>query len=74
MANSINSPIFNVPQAAAYLGVGKDILYTLAARDEIPHCHVGRHLRFHRADLEDYIRNSHRHQPLASIKSFRKAR
>lgn len=56
-----DSPIMNVAQAAKFLGTGKDLLYELAARDEIPHCHVGRYLRFHQADLEDYIRNSHQH-------------
>ncbi len=74
MPNFVNSPIFNVPQAAKFLGVGKDMIYQLAARDEIPHCHVGRHLRFHRADLEEHIRNSHRHQRLTSLRSSRKAR
>lgn len=55
------SPIMNVPQAAAYLGVGKDILYTLAARDEIPHFHIGRYLRFNRADIDAWARG-HEHR------------
>ena len=59
-----DSPIKNVAQAAEFLGTGKDIVYELAARGEIPHCHVGRHLRFHQADLEEYVRNSHHHQSL----------
>lgn len=38
-----DSPIMNVAQAAAFLGAGKDLLYELAARDEIPHCPVVSH-------------------------------
>lgn len=55
-----DSPIMNVPQVCAYLGVGRDILYALAARNEIPHFHVGRHLRFNREDLDKWAR-SHEH-------------
>ena len=55
-----DSPIMNVPQVCAYLGVGKDILYALAARDEIPHFHVGRFLRFNREDLDRWAR-AHEH-------------
>ncbi len=49
-----DSPILNVPQVCAYLGVGRDIVYTLAARNDIPHFHVGRYLRFNREDLEKW--------------------
>lgn len=66
-------PIMNVKTLSEYLGVGRDIIYTLAARNEIPHFHVGRHLRFHRDDIDAWAR-SHEHRRFASLKPVRKAR
>lgn len=43
------SPIMNVPQVCAYLGVGRDLLYELAARDEIPHFRPGAYISGQRA-------------------------
>jgi len=68
---SENSPIMNVPQASQYLGVGADLLYELAARDEIPHFHVGRYLRFHRDELDKWAK-SHHHQRLVSTRLIRR--
>ncbi len=55
------SPIMNVPQVCAYLGVGRDMIYALAATNKIPHFHVGRHLRFHRDDIDAWARG-HEHR------------
>jgi len=67
MPEPVDSPIMNVSQASAYLGVGRDLLYALAARNEIPHFHVGRYLRFHRDELDAWAR-SHEHRRLVSLR------
>lgn len=57
-----NSPIMTVPQLAEYLDVGRSAIYDLAARDEIPHFHVGRFLRFNRADIDEWARGHEHHR------------
>lgn len=66
-------PIMDVKQASRYLLTGRDLLYELAARDEIPHFHVGRYLRFRRDELDKWSKG-HQHKRLTSLKSIRKAR
>lgn len=60
-------PIMNIKQASAYLLTGKDLLYELAARDEIPHFHIGRYLRFRRDELDEWTKD-HQHQRLTSLR------
>lgn len=70
MPNNTSStfpPIMDVKQASQYLLTGRDLLYELAARDEIPHFHVGRYLRFRRDELDEWSK-SHRHQRLTSLR------
>jgi|CZCB01.1.fsa_nt_gi excisionase family DNA binding protein len=62
-------PIMDVKTASKYLLVGKDLLYELAARGEIPHFHVGRYLRFRKDDLDEWSR-SHSHQRLTSSSGY----
>lgn len=70
---TLTSPIMNVPALCAYLGVGRDAIYALAARDEIPHFHVGRYLRFRRDELDEWSKG-HQHKRFTSLKSIRKAK
>ena len=62
--------IMNVGQAAKYLGTGTDLLYALAQRDDIPHFHVGRYLRFRRDEIDEWTRG-HEHQRLTCLKKAR---
>ncbi len=64
--------IMNIKQAAKYLGTGPGLLYELAARNEIPHFHVGRFLRFRQDELDEWTR-SHEHERLTSA-TAKKAR
>ena len=50
-----NTDVLDVVGAAQTLRVGKDAIYTLVARNEIPHRKVGRVLRFSRAALMRWL-------------------
>ena len=57
---SFESPLMTVPEAAAYLRIGRSTLYSLVKEGELPQVHLltGRSA-FLKADLDDYI-NSRR--------------
>jgi excisionase family DNA binding protein len=44
-------PVLNVPEIAALLRVPRSAIYALVARNQIPHARLGKHLRFHRAEV-----------------------
>jgi excisionase family DNA binding protein len=47
----IDGEIMDVAETAAFLRVGKNAVYDLVARNEIPHKRVGRSIRFARSAL-----------------------
>lgn len=49
------SPWMNVREAAAYVGITVDRTYRLAAARQIPHRRLGRHLGFHRTELDKWM-------------------
>jgi excisionase family DNA binding protein len=50
-----DTDVLDVRGAMALLRVGRDAIYTLCARQEIPHRKVGRALRFSRAALVRWL-------------------
>jgi excisionase family DNA binding protein len=48
----LREPLLDAEQAATLLGVPKSSVYAYAARGELPHLRIGRHLKFIRSDLE----------------------
>ena len=51
--------LLTVPEAAALLRVGDKWLYNAVAAKKVPHTKVGKHLRFSRAELEQYLERNH---------------
>jgi excisionase family DNA binding protein len=47
--------ILNVPAVARLLAVGRNTVYTLVARNQIPHRRVGKQIRFHRAAVVQWL-------------------
>jgi excisionase family DNA binding protein len=54
-APHLHDEVMKVAQVAAFLGVGKNVIYTLAAQNRIPHRRVGKHLRFSRSALVRWL-------------------
>jgi excisionase family DNA binding protein len=49
------SEILNVAAVARLLAVGRNTIYALVARNEIPHRRVGKQIRFHRAAVVQWL-------------------
>lgn len=47
----------DVGQVATYLGVPKSTVYAYSMRERIPHFHIGKLLRFRRADIDTWLEN-----------------
>lgn len=45
----------SVPEASAYLGVGRSTLYTLFSDGQLPYCKVGSRTVIKRTDLDEYM-------------------
>lgn len=55
--------VMNADEASAWLKIPKSTLYKLCSDGELPGAKVGRHWRFHRETLEQWLLNkSHRPQ------------
>lgn len=48
-------PILTIPEVARYLKMSKSKIYSLVAREEIPHLKIGRNVRIRRKDLQAWI-------------------
>ena len=48
--------LFTVTEAAAQLGIGRSMLYSLVADGCLRPVHIGRLTRFTAAELEDFVR------------------
>jgi excisionase family DNA binding protein len=49
------SEVIDVPAVARLLGVGRNTVYALVARDAIPHRRLGKQIRFHRAAVMRWL-------------------
>lgn len=48
--------LWDVHEAADFLNVSVSWLYKAAGRNEVPHCRMGHHIRFHPEELERFSR------------------
>ncbi len=53
--NTNEAPVLTVDEAAAYLRIPKSSLYKLAQEGKIPAQKVGRHWRFHRDAIDEWL-------------------
>ena len=53
---SLGEPLLTAADAAALLSVRPSWVYEAVRDGRLPCVHVGRHVRFLRADLEDWVR------------------
>ena len=54
--NSSNPPVLTIHEVADYLRIPISSVYKLAQEGRIPCQKVGRHWRFHREALDDWLR------------------
>lgn len=47
--------VLDVPRVARLLGVGRNTIYTLVARNQIPHRRLGKAIRFSRAAVMSWL-------------------
>ena len=47
--------VMDVRQLGAYLGMGRSKIYQLVGRGAIPGSRIGRHIRFHRAIVDEWM-------------------
>lgn len=45
----------DVRQLAAYLGMGRSKIYQLVSRAAIPGSRIGRHIRFHKVIVDEWV-------------------
>lgn len=49
--------VFNIDELAEYLKISKSTLYKLAQLGTVPGQKVGKHWRFHKDAIDDWLRN-----------------
>ena len=47
--------VMDVRQLAAYLGMGRSKIYQLVSRAAIPGSRIGRHIRFHKVIVDEWM-------------------
>jgi len=47
--------VLDVPQVAQLLGVGRNTIYTLVGKNQIPHRRLGKAIRFSRAGVMSWL-------------------
>lgn len=52
--------VFDVREAAAFLGITAGTVYRLTRAGELPHVRIGRSIRFRIVDLDDYLADKSR--------------
>ncbi len=57
--NTNDVPVLTVDEAAEYLRIPKSSLYKLAQEGKVPCQKVGRHWRFHRNTLKQWLSNQY---------------
>lgn len=53
--SALSEPLLDAPAAAALLAVKPSWIYEAVRDGRLPHLKVGRHIRFLRTDLEDWV-------------------
>jgi excisionase family DNA binding protein len=56
MASDLESSVFTIEELAEYLKISKSTLYKLAQEGNLPGQKVGKHWRFHRDTVNDWLR------------------
>lgn len=56
MPASVNSTILTIDELSKYLKISKSTLYKLAQEDALPGQKIGRHWRFHRDAVDEWLR------------------
>lgn len=51
----IDNNLMDVKEAAAYLKVPAATIYNYTMKGKIPHSHLGKLLRFRKADIDDWL-------------------
>ena len=49
--------LMNVGQLSEYLGIPTSTIYAYSMREKIPHFHIGKLLRFRKADIDTWLEN-----------------
>ena len=57
---TLTDPLLRPHEVARLLGVRRSSVYEYVRTGRLPHVRVGRHVRFLREDLEDWIRRQRR--------------
>lgn len=57
MAKQQNDAVMTIEELAVYLKVSKSTLYKLCAEDKLPGQKVGRHWRFHREMIDNWLKS-----------------
>lgn len=52
----------DIYQAARFLGLSRQAIYNLCHSRKLPHSKTGRHLRFFRSELQEWVKNHRRYQ------------
>ena len=60
----IESDILTVDELRGYLKIPKPTLYALAQSGRIPAAKIGKHWRFRRGDIEDWLKAQRWNRPL----------
>lgn len=50
--------VLDVPRVATLLGVGRNTIYSLVAKNQIPHRRLGKQIRFSRAAVMQWLSRS----------------
>lgn len=53
--NALAEPLLDTPAAARLLSVRPSRIYEAVRAGRLPHLKIGRHIRFLRSDLEDWV-------------------
>ena len=53
--NALAEPLLDTPAAARLLSVRPSWIYEAVRAGRLPHLKIGRHIRFLRSDLEDWV-------------------
>ncbi len=51
----ITNGLMNVEQVATYLGIPKSTVYALSMTKKIPHCHIGKLLKFKKDAIDSWL-------------------
>jgi excisionase family DNA binding protein len=58
MAQKTEDKVLTIDDLAAYLKLSKSTIYKLCAEGKIPGQKIGRHWRFHRESIDEWLKQS----------------